>query len=68
MTLFLKDNSSVSLTIQVFEEFYRCAGLKLNKSKTVGLIVENDGHLYEDELLGISWIQNSFKTLGVFFS
>ena len=30
--------------------------------------MENDGHLYEDELLGISWIENSFNTLGVFFS
>ena len=34
MTLFLRDNSSVYEAIQVFEEFYRYAGLKLNKSKT----------------------------------
>ena len=33
MTLFLRDNSSVYEAIQVFEEFYRYAGLKLNKSK-----------------------------------
>ena len=46
MTLFLRDNSSVNEAIQVFEEFYRYAGLKLNKSKTIGIIVQNDGNLY----------------------
>ena len=68
MTLFLRDNSSVHEAIQVFEEFYRYAGLKLNKSKTIGIIVQNDGNLYEDEQLGISWTQNTFKTLGAHFS
>ena len=68
MTLFLSDNSSVYETIQTFEEFYRYAGLKLNKSKTIGIIVQNDGNLYEDELLGISWQHNTFKTLGTHFA
>ena len=68
MTLFLRDNSSVHEAIQDFEEFYRYAGLKLNKSKTIGIIVQNDGNLYEDEQLGISWTQNTFKTLGAHFS
>ena len=53
---------------KVFEEFYRYAGVKLNKSKTIGIIVQNDGNLYEDEQLGISWTQNTFKTLGAHFS
>ena len=68
MTLFLRDNSSVYEAIQVFEEFYRYAGLKLNKSKTIGIIVQNDGNLYEDEQLGICWTQNTFKTLRAHFS
>ena len=48
--------------------FYRYVGLKLNKSKRVGIIVENDGYLYEDDNLGIRWTQNTFQTLGVHFS
>ena len=68
MTLFLRDNSSVYEAIQVFEEFYRYDGLKLNKSKTIGIIVQNDGNLYEDEHLGISWTLNTFKTMGARFS
>ena len=68
MTLFLEDNASVDQTIQVFEEFYRYAGLKLNKSKTIGFIVQNDGSIYEDGYLGICWKQDTFKTLGVHFS
>ena len=54
MKLFLRDNSSVNETIEVFEEFYRYAGPKLNKSKTIGIIVQNNGNLYEDEQLGIN--------------
>ena len=47
MTYFT-DNASVSDTIQAFKEFYTYAGLKLNQSKTIGLIVESGGHLYEN--------------------
>ena len=68
-TLFLSDNPSVYDVIQVFEEFYRYAGLKLNKSKTIiGIIVKNGGNLYENENLGIRWTQNTFQTLGTHFS
>ena len=45
MMLFLSDNSSVYGEIQVFEEFYRYTGLKVNKSKTIGIIVENESPL-----------------------
>ena len=31
MSLFLTDISTVKATVQIFEEFYRYAGLKLNK-------------------------------------
>ena len=34
LTLFLSSTESVSSVIAIFEEFYRYAGLKLNKSKT----------------------------------
>ena len=35
MTLFLTDSDSVRNAVNIFEEFYRYAGLKLNKTKTV---------------------------------
>ena len=68
MTLFLSDNQSILKTLQSFEEFYKYAGLKLNKTKTEAIIVQNDGSMYEDTNLGISWIRNSFKTLGTYFT
>ena len=68
MTLFLSDNQSILKALQSFEEFYKYAGLKLNKAKTEAIIVQNDGSMYEDTNLGISWIRNSFKTLGTYFT
>ena len=46
MTLFLSDDSSVCHALQIFEEFYRYAGLKLNKSKTEATIIYNNGSLH----------------------
>ena len=40
----------------------------MNKAKTEAIIVQNDGSLYEDINLGISWIRNSFKTLATYFT
>ena len=68
MTLFVRDNESIWQALQSFEEFYKYAGLKLNKSKTEAIIVQNDGSLYEDTNLGITWIRDSFKTLGTYFT
>ena len=68
MTLFLSDNQSILWALKSFEEFYKYAGLKLNKAKTEALIVYNDGSLYEDQTLGISWIRHCFKTLGTIFT
>ena len=45
MTLFLSNNGSVSCVLQIFEEFYRYAGLKLNKSKTEATILHSDHNL-----------------------
>ena len=50
--------------LKSFEEFYKYAGLKQIKAKTEALIVYNDGALYEDKTLGISWIKHCFITLG----
>ena len=68
MTLFLSNNGSVACALQIFEEFYRYAGLKLNKSKTEAIIVYNDGSLHADKNLGITWIDKPFKTLGIWFT
>ena len=40
-TLFLTDMPSVRKSLQLFEEFYRYAGLKLNKNKTEAIIIYN---------------------------
>ena len=48
MTLFLSNNGSVSSTLQIFEEFYRYTGLKLNKSKPEATIIYDDGSLHSD--------------------
>ena len=68
MTLFLTDMNSVKGSLQLFEEFYRYAGLRLNKKKTEAIIIYNDGSLNSDESLGIKWINRPFKTLGTWFS
>ena len=68
MTLFLTDNSFVRYSLRMFEEFYRYAGLKLNKGKTEAIIIQNDGTLEHNLSLGIKWINRPFKTLGTWFS
>ena len=68
MTLFLTDMLSVKQSLQLFEEFCRYAGLKLNKNKTEAIIIYNDGSLISDVSLGIKWVNKPFKTLGTWFS
>ena len=67
MTLFVEDIDSICHAFSVFEEFYRYAGLKLNKAKTEAIIIYNDGSLLQKKL-GISWSKPPFKTLGTYFS
>ena len=61
MTLFLTDMVSVKKSLQLFEEFYRYAGLKLNKKKTEAIIIYNDGSLISDVSLGIKGSINLSK-------
>ena len=68
MTLFLSNNGSVSCALQIFEELYRYAALKLNKSKTEATIIYDKGSLHSDYNLGITWINKPFKTLGIRFA
>ena len=68
MTLFLADNSSVRHSLMLFEEFFRYAGLKLNKGKTEAIIIQNDGTLEHNLALGFKWINRPFKTLATWFS
>ena len=54
MTLFLNKTEAVTFSIQLFEEFYRYAGLKLNKSKTVAFITEGvNPKVYQESALGV---------------
>ena len=69
MTLFLRETESVGFAIKLFEEFYRYAGLKLNKCKTVAFITKGiNPNIYQDNTLGIEWTSKEFKTLGAWFS
>ena len=68
MTLFLTEVSSVKVALDLFEEFYRYAGLRLNKNKTEAIVLYNDGNIYQDTSLGILWKSGNFKTLGAWFS
>ena len=67
-TLFVLDNDSSRIALKTFEEFYRYAGLGLNKNKTVAVIMWNNGSIHKDEILNINWSQKAFKTLGIWFS
>ena len=49
MTLFVEDIDSICHAFSVFEEFYRYAGLKLNKAKTEAIIIYNDGSLLQKQ-------------------
>ena len=68
MTLFLTDMPSVRKSLQLFEEFYRYAGLKLDKNKPEAIIIYNDGSMRSNVMLGIKRINKSFITLDAWFS
>ena len=69
LTLFLSSASSISCVVAIFEEFYRYAGLKLNKSKTIAFPLGHDKNKAdEDGSTGIQWTTKPFKTLGTWFS
>ena len=68
MTLFLADVNSLTESLKIFQECYRYAGLKLNKSKTEALVTNNDGSIHEEKSIGIKWVYNNFKTLGIHYS
>ena len=50
MSLFVNDIDLICHAFSVFEEFYRYAGLKLNKAKTKAIIIYNDGSLLQKKL------------------
>ena len=67
MTMFLYNLESVKVVMEIFEEFYRYAGLKLNKKKTEALALQSID-CTPNNLFGIKWIDCPFKTLGFWFS
>ena len=69
MTLFLSSVESVKIAIELFEEFYRYSGLKLNKCKTEAFIIVGENvKLHRDNTIGIRWLTKPFKTLGMWYS
>ena len=68
MTLFLGSTQAVIASVHIFEEFYRYAGLKLNKNKTEVYRIYNDKSIIEEKSSGIRCLKRPFKTLGSWFS
>ena len=67
MTMFLYNLESIKVFMKIFEEFYRYAGLKLNKKKTEALASQSTDCI-TNNLFGIKWIDCSLKTFGFWFS
>lgn len=65
-TLFIKDLDSLGNAFKVLERFSQISGLKLNKKKTQVIPLNIDIALLPD--IGIKWIDDNFKTLGIWFS
>ena len=62
MTLFLSSVEFVKIAIELFEEFCRYSGLKLNKSKTEAFIIEGENvKLHRENTIGIRWHQNLLR-------
>ena len=69
MTLFLSSTKSVLHAINLFEEFYGYAGLKLNRTKTETFLIDfRNPIVYQDNSIDIEWKVKSFRTLGTWFS
>ena len=68
-TLFFTDNNYfVKLALELFDEFYRYAGLKINNRMTKAIIILNDGSIKQDVSLGIKLTDGYFKTLGIWYA
>ena len=67
-TLFLTDQQSVKSALEIFDDFHKYSGLKLNKPKTVAFTVKGSDLCLEDCNMGITCSDKPFKTLGVWFS
>lgn len=65
-TLFLKDENSLRESLNVFESFSKCSGLKLNKTKTEIFYLGNTNH--KPNTYGLSLAGDTFKSLGIYFS
>ena len=66
-TLFLSDSMSVKSALDIFENFYKYSGLRLNKSKTIAFYVQNENIIKKNDW-GIKCTCSPFKTLGTWFS
>ena len=56
MTLFLSSIESVRTVMNLFEDFYRYSGLKLNKAKTEAFLIKGESiKLCADSTIGIGW-------------
>jgi hypothetical protein len=67
MTLFLKNQKEIPITLDIIDNFGKHSGLQLNRTKTQGLWIGNSKH-YEIELVNdIKFTTKHIKSLGVYF-
>ena len=64
-TLILQDLSSIDYALMCLDTFGQVAGLKLNKSKTVGVLLGPLRNQYT-EYGGVSFTNDAFRCLGIF--
>ena len=66
-TLFVQDLDSLSVCLEILHTFYLCAGLKVNKSKTIAKWL-GCNKANTNKPFGLNWQSGPFKTLGIWFS
>lgn len=64
-TLFISDLPSLQLAFKVLDDFSQVSGLTLNKNKTQVMCLHSRTIMPN---IGVTWVQDKFKTLGIWFS
>lgn len=65
-TLYLCSKLEISAALNEIEIFGSLSGIKLNRSKTVGIWIGRLKHC-KDKVEGINWEESAIKTLGMYF-
>ena len=66
-TCFVKDKTSLCHLLDIFKQYQRCAGLKMNIDKTNAKTLGPEP-MPPDDLYGLDWTEDAVNTLGVVLS